>query len=53
VIAWSDRLVYAREDLEVDGTHPSNAGRAKVADLLMTFFKTNPTTKSWFLPTDN
>jgi hypothetical protein len=53
VTARSDGLVYVREDLRVDGTHPSDAGKAKVAGLLLTFFKTDQTTKSWFLSTDN
>jgi len=45
----SDGLVWTREDLGPDGTHPSDSGRAKVADLLLTFFKTDPNTKQWFL----
>jgi hypothetical protein len=43
-----DKLVYTRDDLGPDGTHPSNAGRQKVADLLLEFFKTDPTAKTWF-----
>jgi hypothetical protein len=44
----TDGLVYRREDLEVDGTHPSSAGREKVAKLLLNFFKTDPLSKPWF-----
>jgi hypothetical protein len=43
-----DKLVYTREDLGPDGTHPSASGRQKVADLLLLFFKTDPTAKGWF-----
>jgi hypothetical protein len=46
----SDGLVWNREDLsERDGTHPSESGRKKVADMLMTFFHTDPYAKSWYL----
>lgn len=44
----SDNLVWTREDLGPDGTHPSEAGRAKVAGLLLNFFKSDPLAKSWF-----
>ena len=44
-----DDLTYERQDLAADGTHPSNSGRQKVAEQLLRFFKTNPTTKGWFL----
>ena len=43
------KLVWEREDFGPDGTHPSLSGRAKVARLLMDFFKTDPTAKIWFL----
>jgi hypothetical protein len=43
----SDGLVWLREDLGPDGTHPSTSGRQKVADMLLTFFKTDPTAKQW------
>jgi Spy/CpxP family protein refolding chaperone len=43
-----DDLVYRREDLGPDGTHPSESGRKKIADLLLKFFKSDPTTVSWF-----
>lgn len=45
----SDGLVWNREDLEADGTHPSVSGRRKVANLLLTFFKTDAGTKPWFV----
>ncbi len=31
-----------------DGTHPSPSGRQKVADLLLKFFKSDPTASPWF-----
>ena len=46
----SDGLGWNREDLAGDGTHPSpTSGREKVAKMLLTFFKSDPTTQSWFL----
>lgn len=44
----ADGLVWLREDLAGDGTHPSDSGRAKVARLLLDFFKTDPTARPWF-----
>lgn len=44
-----DGLTYTRDDLGPDGTHPSEAGRMKVAKLLLDFLKTDPTAKPWFL----
>lgn len=44
-----DKLVYRREDLAPDGTHPSRSGQQKVAELLLNFFKSDPTTKTWFV----
>ena len=43
-----DGLVWKREDLAGDGTHPSTSGRDKVARLLLDFFTTHPLAKSWF-----
>jgi hypothetical protein len=37
----SDHLVWERKDLAGDGTHPSASGRQKVADMLLSFFKTD------------
>lgn len=42
-------LVWKREDLGGDGTHPRQSGRQKVAELLLKFFKADPYAKSWFL----
>jgi len=44
-----DDLVYTREDLAGDGTHPSISGRKKVAEQLLKFFKTDPNARGWFL----
>ena len=45
-----DKLVWKREDLrDNDGTHPSESGQQKVADLLLAFFKGDENTKTWFL----
>jgi hypothetical protein len=43
-----DGLVYKRDDLSGDGTHPSRQGQEKVAKLMLTFFKSDPLAKSWF-----
>ena len=46
----ADGLVWNRDDLvERDGTHPSESGRRKVADLLMKFFHTDPYATTWYL----
>jgi hypothetical protein len=46
----SDGLVWKRDDLAGDGTHPSQTtGREKVAKLLLNFVKTDPNAKGWFL----
>lgn len=47
--ARSDGLTWARADLEADGTHPSNGGRAKIGAMLLDFFKSSPYAKCWFL----
>ena len=44
----SDGLVYNREDLAGDGVHPSQAGREKVAKLMLEFYKSDPLAKPWF-----
>jgi hypothetical protein len=44
-----DGLIWTRDDLGADGTHPSNVGRVKVAKLLLEFFKSDPATKPWFV----
>jgi hypothetical protein len=43
-----DGLTWTCSDVRRDGTHPSAAGAGKVARLLLTFFKSDPTAKSWF-----
>jgi hypothetical protein len=47
----ADGFTWMCEDVRRDGTHPSPAGATKVARLLLEFFKTDPTAKSWFLTT--
>jgi hypothetical protein len=42
-------LFYAESDFGGDGTHPSAAGRRKVAEQLWTFFSTDPTARTWFM----
>jgi len=45
-----DGLVWERNDLvDRDGTHPSESGRKKVADLLFKFFTEDPLAKTWFV----
>ncbi len=44
-----DGLVWLPVDVASDGTHPSDAGRRKVADLLLRFFSTDETSVPWFL----
>jgi len=47
--ARADGLTWACSDFQSsDGTHPSDQGRAKVAHLLLDFFKSDPTTAPWF-----
>lgn len=48
--ARSDGLTWAPGDFSTqDGTHPSTSGAQKVANLLLSFFKTNDLARSWFL----
>jgi hypothetical protein len=45
----SDGLTWACADFVTsDGTHPSESGRAKVAQLLLDFFTGDPTAAPWF-----
>lgn len=46
----ADGLTWTCDDVRKDGTHPSPAGANKIANLLLQFFKTDPTAKSWFAP---
>ena len=49
LVARSDGLTWTCSDFQSDGTHPSiPQGQMKVANILMTFFKSDPTTHSWF-----
>lgn len=43
----ADGFLYQQSDFGGDGTHPSDPGRQKVAELLVKFLKTDPTAK-WF-----
>jgi lysophospholipase L1-like esterase len=43
-----DDLNWLNTDFILDGTHPNPTGRQKVAKLLLHFFKTDPTAKTWF-----
>lgn len=45
----SEGLAYEQSDFREDGTHPSQAGQQKVAELMLKFFKAEPTAKPWFL----
>lgn len=44
----SDGLLWERADFAADGTHPSESGRRKVANLLLTFFAEDPLASPWF-----
>jgi hypothetical protein len=45
----ADGLFYEESDFAGDGTHPSRAGQQKVARMLLQFFKTDTTTRPWFI----
>lgn len=46
----SDGLIWLQTDFRSDdGTHPSDSGKRKVADLLLNFLKTDKTARNWFL----
>ena len=48
--ARSDGLVWEPSDFTSnDGTHPTDSGRRKVADLLLKFFTTDTTARPWFV----
>lgn len=42
-------LAYDREDYAADGTHPSPSGQQKAAGELLRFFRTDSTTRPWFV----
>ncbi|MFQ5706824.1 MAG: FlgD immunoglobulin-like domain containing protein [bacterium] len=48
LIPRSDSLVWLCDDLANDGTHPSDQGSDKVANLLLNFLKTDTTAVPWF-----
>jgi len=45
----SDGLIWQATDYQTDGTHPSPSGQKKVAAMLLSFFKSDPTSVPWFL----
>ena len=45
----SDGRVWLPEDMVPDCTHPSDTGNAKVAEMLLEFFKNDATSVPWFL----
>ncbi len=47
----SDGLIWTCGDLQADFNHPSASGVTKVGDQLVSFFKTDPLTRPWFLRT--
>lgn len=50
MLGRSDGLVWDCEDFSSDGTHPSSTfGQLKVASELLNFFKSDDTTKPWYL----
>jgi len=49
LLARSDGLTYNCEDYKPDGNHPSDAAKAKDANQLLNFFKTENTATPWFL----
>jgi hypothetical protein len=44
----SDGLLWNEADFAKDGTHPSDSGRDKVAQMLQKFFKADPYVGKWF-----
>ncbi|HSH95441.1 MAG TPA: hypothetical protein VK968_14960, partial [Roseimicrobium sp.] len=44
-----DGMIWSKEDVTADGTHPSPSGQQKVAELLLNFFKTDENARTWFL----
>jgi hypothetical protein len=45
----ADGLSYEASDFGNDGTHPSQPGQKKIAQHMLKFFKSDPTTKPWFV----
>jgi len=48
LVPRSDGLIWQCSDLGTDGTHPSAAGREKVAQMLMQFMLNSPFAAPWF-----
>jgi len=49
LIPRSDGLTWVCSDFQSDGTHPSMPqGQMKVGNMLLSFFKSDPTTRQWF-----
>jgi hypothetical protein len=44
-----DGNTWSCQDLQHDGTHPDNPGRARTASSILAFFRTDDTTAPWFL----
>jgi hypothetical protein len=44
-----DGFVYLRDDVRDDGLRPSDKGSAKIANLMLKFFRSDLTARSWFL----
>lgn len=51
--ARSDGFSWSPGDFQSDGTHPSTSGETKVANLLLSFFKTDGHASCWFLAGGN
>jgi hypothetical protein len=49
LLGRNDGLTYGCQDVTSDGLHPSAGGRNKMAGLLSTFFRSDPTAAPWFL----
>ena len=45
----ADGFAYEASDFSGDGTHQSPSGQRKVGGLMLDFFKTDSTTRPWFL----
>jgi len=48
LLARGDGLVWACAEY-LDGIHPNTLGREKVSNLMLNFFKTDDTTRPWYL----
>ncbi len=49
LLGRNDGLTWDCQDVTSDGLHPSALGRNKMAGLLSTFFRSDPTAAPWFL----